>query len=65
MKKLLLALLLASTSAFAGINQSCPELTVNGVPQYRAGGTTVVGGNVTQQGQSKMCVFHDSTWYCN
>ena len=37
MKKLLLALLLASTSAFAGIAQQCPELTVNGVPQYRAG----------------------------
>jgi endonuclease G len=37
MKKLLLALLLASTSAFAGINQSCPQFTVNGAPQYRAG----------------------------
>jgi hypothetical protein len=30
-----------------------------------AGGTTVVGGSLTQQGQSKMCVFHGTTWYCN
>lgn len=30
-----------------------------------AGGTTVVGGSVTQQGQSKMCVFHSGVWYCN
>lgn len=30
-----------------------------------AGGTTVVGGSLTQQGQSKMCVFVSGTWYCN
>jgi propanediol dehydratase small subunit len=29
------------------------------------GGTTVVGGALSQQGQSKMCVFHGTTWYCN
>ena len=37
MNKLLLTLLLASTSAWAGINQSCPQFTVNGTPQYTAG----------------------------
>lgn len=30
-----------------------------------AGGTTVVGGSLTQQGQSKNCVFHNGVWYCN
>ena len=30
-------------------------------------GATIVGGGLTQQGQSKMCVFiaTDNTWYCN
>ena len=30
-----------------------------------AGETTVIGGALTQQGQSKMCVFHGGVWYCN
>jgi endonuclease G len=36
MKKILLTLLLISGSAFAGINQQCPQFTVNGTPQYAA-----------------------------
>lgn len=36
MKKLVLALLLASSSAWAGINQSCPQFTPAGVPAYQA-----------------------------
>jgi hypothetical protein len=30
-----------------------------------AGGTTVVDGSLTQQGQAKNCVFHNGVWYCN
>lgn len=36
MKKILLTLLLVSTTAWAGINQSCPQFTPAGVPQYTA-----------------------------
>ena len=38
MKKLLLslALLTASVTSWAGINQECPQFTVNGTPQYQA-----------------------------
>ena len=36
MKKLLLLVLLAPLSAFAQINQNCPQFTVNGTPQYQA-----------------------------
>jgi len=36
MKKMLFLLLLVSGSAFAGINQQCPQFTVNGTPQYAA-----------------------------
>ena len=37
MKKIILALaLLAPLFAFAGINQQCPQFTVNGTPQYQA-----------------------------
>lgn len=36
MKKILFLLLLVSGSAFAGINQQCPQFTVNGTPQYAA-----------------------------
>ena len=36
MKKLLLLLALLSTTAFAQINQQCPQFTVNGTPQYQA-----------------------------
>lgn len=36
MKKVFLALLLASSSAWAGIDQSCPQFTPAGVPQYTA-----------------------------
>lgn len=35
MKNLLLLLALLSTSAFAQINQQCPQFTVNGTPQYQ------------------------------
>jgi hypothetical protein len=30
-------------------------------------GATIVGGSLTQQGQSKTCVFiaATNTWYCN
>lgn len=36
MRYILLSLLLASLSAFAGINQSCPQFTPAGVPAYTA-----------------------------
>jgi endonuclease G, mitochondrial len=36
MNKLLLLVLLAPLSAFAQINQQCPQFTVNGTPQYQA-----------------------------
>jgi endonuclease G, mitochondrial len=36
MKKFLLALLLVSSTALAGINQSCPQFTAAGAPQYTA-----------------------------
>lgn len=36
MKKVFLALLLVSSSAWAGINQSCPQFTPAGVPTYTA-----------------------------
>lgn len=36
MKKLLLLLAFLSTSAFAQINQQCPQFTVNGTPIYEA-----------------------------
>ena len=37
MNKLLLVLLFATTTSFAGISQQCPQFTVNGTPQYTAG----------------------------
>lgn len=37
MKKLVLALLIVSSTALAGINQSCPQFTPAGVPAYTAG----------------------------
>ena len=36
MKKLLLVLLFTPLLAFAGINQQCPQFTINGTPQYQA-----------------------------
>jgi endonuclease G len=36
MKKLLIALLFTPLLSFAGINQQCPQFTVNGAPQYQA-----------------------------
>lgn len=36
MKKLLLTLLLVSSTTWAGINQSCPQFTAAGVPAYTA-----------------------------
>lgn len=36
MKKFVLALLLVSLNSWAGINQSCPQFTPAGVPQYTA-----------------------------
>ena len=36
MRKFVLALLLVSSSAWAGINQSCPQFTPAGVPAYTA-----------------------------
>lgn len=44
MKKLLTLLLFISTSAFAGINDQCPQFTVNGAPQY-----------VAQPGDQEIC----------
>lgn len=44
MKKLLIALLFISTSVFAGINDQCPQFTVNGAPQY-----------VARQGDQELC----------
>jgi endonuclease G len=37
MNKLVLALLLVSSSVLAGINQTCPQFTAAGAPQYTAG----------------------------
>ena len=42
------------------VQSGAPGDTINAT-----GGTTVVGGALSQQGQSKMCVFHNGTWYCN
>jgi DNA/RNA endonuclease G (NUC1) len=37
MNRLVLALLLVSSSVLAGINQTCPQFTAAGAPQYTAG----------------------------